>query len=42
MGLLSACIIAVAIVADLVLLPPLLILCDRDPQLRKPTIATDV
>ncbi len=42
MGLLSACIIAVAIVADLVLLPPLLMLFDKDPQPSKPTVAPDV
>jgi predicted RND superfamily exporter protein len=35
MGLLSASIIAVAILADLVLLPPLLILLDRAPSLRR-------
>lgn len=38
MGLLSACILAVAILADLVLLPPLLILFDKDPAMRKSDI----
>jgi predicted RND superfamily exporter protein len=42
MGLLSACIIALAIVADLVLLPALLILLDKDAPLKKPIVASKV
>jgi predicted RND superfamily exporter protein len=40
MGLLSACILAVAILADLVLLPPLLILFDKDPEKKEPDATT--
>jgi len=42
MGLLSACIIGVAIVADLVLLPPLLILLDKDHSAQKMVAAAKV
>jgi predicted RND superfamily exporter protein len=42
MGLLSACIIALAIVADLVLLPALLILLDKDAPLKKPIVASKI